>query len=195
MKYGYARVSTTNQDLKDQIETINNKGHVNTENIFSEKMTGKTTDRPELNRLTELVEAGDEIVFAKLDRLARNVQEGLALINELNAKGVTVNVLNAGVFTGDENPMQDLMKNMLLAFAEFERAQIVERTQSGKAYSKAHNPNFKDGRRPKGTEAQRKLAYAMIQSGKSYTQVANETAFSRSTVQRIVKEFKTKELA
>lgn len=189
MRYGYARVSTFGQSLDDQVSQLKSRG-IDAKNIFADKFTGKSLKRPELQKLLSNIKRNDEVVVVKLDRLARSVKDGLDLIDKLNEEHVTVTVLSQGMsFTGEDNSIQNMMKQMLLMFAEFERTQIVERTQAGKEYQRKHNPNFKEGRKRKGTRNERKHAYDLLKQH-SYTEVADMTGYSRSTVQRIWREFK-----
>lgn len=69
MKYGYARVSTVNQDLESQITALENEG---CEKIYSEKFTGTKADRPQFKELLSILEAGDTLIITKLDRFARS---------------------------------------------------------------------------------------------------------------------------
>ena len=147
MVYGYARVSTKGQDrygnsLQDQIAKLKAAGCTV---IFSDSFTGTKMSRPEFNKLLEVVQPGDVVVITKLDRFARTAADGAKLIQKLVEMGVVVNVLNMGI--ADNTPMGKLMVTMLLAFAEFERDMIVERTSTGKAVKKASDPNWKEGRK------------------------------------------------
>lgn len=98
--------------------------------MICEQYTGKTTDRPELNKLLTKLIAGDTLVVTKLDRLARTAQEGHNLIQDLIKRDITIIIDNMG--TVSNKPLDALMVNILLAFAQFERSMIIERTQSGK---------------------------------------------------------------
>lgn len=147
MIYGYARVSTIGQardgnSLEGQIELLKSAG---CGQVFADSFTGTKMDRPEFTKLMGLLQNGDRLVVAKLDRFARTVAGGIECIRELLNRGVSVHILNMGLI--DNTPTGRLMVTMLLAFAEFERDQIVERTSTGKAIAKATNPDFKDGRK------------------------------------------------
>lgn len=147
-KYGATRVSTKGQQrygcsLEEQVETLLAAG-VKRENIYSDTYTGTKVDRPGLNKLLSVIQPGDELVVCKLDRLARTAAEGSLLIRDLVDRGIRVNILNMGV--ADNTPMGKVMVTVMLAFAEFERDMIVERTSAGKAYKREHDPNFKEGR-------------------------------------------------
>ena len=96
-------------------------------------------DRPNLQRLLEKIEDGDTLIVTKLDRFARSVSQASDLITKLIYRGITVNVLNLGILSNDS--MSTLLRNVLLAFAQFERDMIVERTQEGKTVAR-QDPNF-----------------------------------------------------
>ena len=147
MIYGYARVSTKSQDmygnsLKDQIKKLREAGAVV---IFSDSFTGTKMDRPEFNKLLEVLQPGDTVIITKLDRFARTASDGAKMIQRLVDAGIIVNVLNMGI--ADNTPMGKLMVTMLLAFAEFERDMIVERTATGKEVKKVSDPNWREGRK------------------------------------------------
>lgn len=145
-KIGYGRVSTKGQarngnSLEDQRAKLEAAG---CSEIVIEAYTGTTIERPKLDELLSRLESGDELVVCKLDRLARTAAEGSILVRDLVNRGVAVNILNMG--KADNTPMGRLMVTVLLAFAEYERDMIVERTSAGKAVARETNPDFKEGR-------------------------------------------------
>ena len=156
VKYGYARVSTAGQDLETQVETLLKQG-CKQQNIFAEKFTGtKTKQRKELQALLDVIKPGDELIVTKLDRLGRKTADIIKLIDELLKQGIVVNVLSMGRL--DNSPSGKLMTTVVLAFAEFERDMIVQRTTEGKAYARKHNKNYKEGRpKRKITDRYRKV--------------------------------------
>ena len=183
MIYGYARVSTQGQakdgnSLEAQKTALTEAGATE---IYSDAFTGTKTDRPELNILLDKLEAGDTLIFTKLDRVARNLTQGIQLIENLAAKQIRVHVLNIGVI--DTSPAGKLIRNVMLAFAEFERDMIVQRTQEGKSIAKA-DPNFKEGRPKKFSSAQIEHAKELLQNH-TLSQVESLTGISKSTLKRI----------
>ena len=104
-------------------------------------------DRPEFNALVGKLADGDRLVVTKMDRFARTAGDGIKVIEELLSKGVSVHILNMGLV--DNSPTGRVMVTMLLAFTQFERNMIIERTTSGKAVAKANNPNWREGRKEK----------------------------------------------
>ena len=177
MRVGYARVSTSGQELEVQLQALKSES---CEKIYSEKFTGTKADRPQLNELLDLLNEGDTLVVTKLDRLARNTVEGIEIVKDLFSKGVKVHVLNVGLL--ENTTMGRFFLTTLLAVAEMERNLIVERTQEGKALAK-QSPDFKEGRPPKYTKKQIDHALTLLNTN-SYTQVESLTGISKSTLIR-----------
>lgn len=150
MRYGYGRVSSRGQrlygmSLEDQIDRLINAG-VPRENIYLDTYTGHCMERPEFENLLSKLEPGDEMVVCKLDRFARTAPEGALLVRDLVDRGIKVNILNMGI--ADNTPMGKVMVTVMLAFAEYERDMIVERTSDGKTYKREHDPAWREGRKP-----------------------------------------------
>lgn len=183
MKYGYARVSTTDQKLDNQIQELQDAG---AEEIFQEKKTGTTTNRPEFQQLLQQLEIGDTLIVTKLDRFARNTKEALEIIQELFDQNIKIHILNIGLI--DSTPTGQLIFTIFSAFAQFERDMIIERTQEGKRYAKIHDPHFREGRPKKYTKEQIQLAYELKQQGLTYKMVERKTGISISTQQRAYKQ-------
>lgn len=182
MKFGYARVSTQKQDLNDQIKQLTNLG-IKQENIFAEKFSGININRPKLQKLLDTVKTGDEVIVVKLDRLSRSIRDGIEIIDELNKRGVLITVKGLGTFTADDTPMENLMRNMLLSFAEFERSMVIERMASGKIYAKMTNPKFKEGR-PKKVLGRREMNVLEFRKEHSLTQTAEQYQVSVASIKR-----------
>lgn len=183
MIFGYARVSTKTQardgnSLEGQIKTLRDAG---AEEIYEDAFSGTKMDRPEFEKLRMKLRKGDTLIVTKLDRLARSVSQASGLITELIDQGVTINVLNLGILSNDS--MNTLLRNILLAFAQFERDMIVQRTQEGKAVARATDPNFKEGRPRKWDDEQLEHAMNLLQDH-SYSQVVKLTGISKSTLIR-----------
>jgi len=141
--YGYARVSTLNQDLALQIQSLLDYG-IDAENIYSDKKTGKNLDRDELKELLSIVKKGDLIIVKKLDRLGRSVSQVTNLIEELTEKGIYIKSIDDGVDTSNQSPMSKAMMQLLVMFAEMERNFIEERTKP--AIQNARENGVKFGR-------------------------------------------------
>lgn len=177
MKYGYARVSTANQDLGSQLQALEKEGCTK---VYSEKFTGTNADRPQFVKLLSILKEGDTLVVTKLDRFARTALSGTGLIKDLLKQGVKVHVLNMGLV--EDTPTGRLILNVMSSFAEFERDMIVERTQEGKAIAR-RDPNFKEGRPKKYGKKQIEHALHLLKSH-SYKQVEEVTGISKSTLIR-----------
>lgn len=177
MKYGYARVSSKNQDLEVQISQLKSEC---CEVIYQEKMTGTNIDRPEFQKVLAALQKGDTLVVTKLDRLARNTKEGIEIIDDLFKRDVKVHVLNVGLL--ENTTMGRFFLQTMLAVAEMERNMIVERTQEGKEIAK-QDPNFKEGRPKKFSKQQIKLGLKLLEEY-SYKQVEEMTGISISTLAR-----------
>ena len=150
MRYGYGRVSSRGQklygmSLEDQVDRLMAAG-VQRENVYLDTYTGHTMERPGFDDLLSKLKAGDEMVVCKLDRFARTAPEGALLVRDLVDRGITVHILNMGI--SDNSPIGKVMVTVMLAFAEYERDMIVERTSDGKAYKREHDPNWREGRKP-----------------------------------------------
>lgn len=183
--YGYARVSTRDQKLSVQVDDLKKAG-VKPENIYKEKFTGTTVERPVFEKLIKKLSKGDILTVVKLDRLARNTAQALNLVQQFNDKGIVLDILNMGKL--DNSPQGKLLFAMFSAFADFERDLIVSRTQEGKDWARKHNPKFKDGRKPKYTKTQIESAYDLREKkGWTYKRTAKETGISEST---LYKEFR-----
>lgn len=182
---GYCRVSTKGQlegnSIEEQRKSIIER-YSNAE-IVEESYSG-AKERKIFNDVVSSLKEGDTLVVTKLDRFCRSTKEGLGYIDKLMNKGVKIHILNMGLI--EDTPMGRLIVTNLLEFAEFERAMIIERTQSGKAIAK-QKKGFKEGRPKKHTVKQIDNALSMlsVNGGKySYTEVAEITNISKRTLIR-----------
>ncbi len=190
---GYARVSTTKQmkngnSIEEQEIRLKEAG---AEIIVKDGYTGTKMECPQFTALMEKLQDGDKLIVTKLDRFARTAVQGVEVVQSLLARGVTIHILNMGI--ADNSPMGKLMVTILLAFAEFERDCIVERTQSGKAIARANGQRV-DGRPKKFSRAQVEHAMQLLDDGNSYTAVENKTGISKSTLIRARREQKTADI-
>lgn len=182
MKRGYTRVSTKRQEqgtsLSDQRSILQAEG---CQIIYEDVYSGAAMDRPEFDRLCADVQPGDTIVVCKLDRIARTETEAYNRVVAWVRSGIRIHVLNMGLI--EDTEVGRLILHIMLAFAEFERDLIVSRTQGGRAYKRATDPNYKEGRKPAYTKLQIDHAIDLLKDH-SYTDVANITGISRSTIVR-----------
>lgn len=188
MIYGYARVSTKGQakdgnSLEAQERLLRDNGATT---IFHDAFTGTKVDRPRLNELLAMLTEGDTLIVTKLDRLGRSLSKTSELITELIERGITINILNLGVLSN--NSVNTLMRNVLLAFAQFERDMIVERTSEGKAICRETKPDWRDGRKPMEVPDFEKH-FEMVKKGELTVTVACERlGIGRTTWYKLAKE-------
>lgn len=191
MIYGYARVSTKQQakdgnSLQAQTDALRTEG---AEQILHEAYTGKTKDRPVFDSLMLQLKGGDTLIVTKLDRIARSVRDGEEIITDLMKRGVTVKILNLG--TIDDSPTGKLSYHMLLAFAEFERDMILQRTQEGKAVAR-EKPSYREGQ-PRTEQKRLDHAMELLNTHEHrYKDVSDMTGISVSTLTRERRRYKEK---
>ncbi|WP_280189577.1 MULTISPECIES: recombinase family protein [Nocardia] len=175
MRVGYIRVSTVDQNTDRQLDGID------VERVFTDKVTGKNAERPALQEMLAFVRDGDTVLVHSMDRLARNLDDLRRLVRQLTGKGVRVEfVKEALTFTGEDSPMATLMLSVMGAFAEFERALILERQREGIATAKARGA-YK-GRKPALTDDQAAALRERAAAGESKSVLAREFGVSRETV-------------
>jgi DNA invertase Pin-like site-specific DNA recombinase len=147
--------------------------------IFHDAFTGTKVDRPELNKLVKMLREGDILIVSKLDRLGRSLSKTSELITELIERGVTINILNLGVL--NNSSMNTLLRNVLLAFAQFERDMIVERTSEGKAICRETKPNWREGRKQIETPDFQKFLKKQKDGDLTVTECCKQLGISRRT--------------
>lgn len=173
---GYVRVSSAGQNPERQVEAL-----TGCERLFTDKMSGKNTDRPALTELIGYVREGDTVRIASLDRLGRNLDDLRRLVTDLTGKGVRVEfVKEALTFTGEANAMNQLLLSMLGAVAEFERSLIRERQSEGIALAKARG--VYKGRKPSLSAEQVAEARQRVSDGIPKARVARDLGVSRQTL-------------
>lgn len=188
MIYGYMRVSTVGQirgnSLEEQERILRMNGAMV---LYQDAFTGTKTNRPNFNKLLDILQEGDTLIITKLDRFARNTVEGINVVQHLLDRGVRVNILNMG--TVDNTPTGKLILTVMLGFAEFERDMILQRTSEGKSIAKT-KVGYWEGRPPKYDE-DTLIRAAMMLEDYTYRQVSEMTGISKSTLQRIKKKYVT----
>lgn len=185
MIYGYTRVSTKGQLDGNSIEEQKTKilDLYLDAKIYEESKSG-VGKREIFNSLIKNLNSGDLLVVTKLDRFCRTIKEGLQSIDYLMNKGVKIHILNMGLI--EDTPIGRLIITNLLAFAEFERSMIIERTQGGKAIAKLKE-GYREGRPKKYNKDQISNALSMLSingGNRSYTEVSRLLGISKSTLIR-----------
>jgi len=186
---GYGRVSSPGQgrdgnSLADQERKLRDAGCTE---VVLEVFTGTTMDRPKLVKLLGGLEPGDTLVITKLYRFARTASDGVAVIKDLLSQGISVHVLNMGLV--EDTPTGRLILNIMLAFAEFEKDNIVERLADGKVEAKVKNPNYKEGRKELEIPVEFAGYLENVENGEiTVVKACKELGISRSTWYKWIKE-------
>ncbi|MBR8304679.1 MULTISPECIES: recombinase family protein [Burkholderia cepacia complex] len=174
-RIGYVRVSSFDQNPERQLE------HIQVDKVFTDKASGKDTQRPQLDALLSFVREGDTVVVHSMDRLARNLDDLRRLVQSLTQRGVCIEFTKEHLtFTGEDSPMANLMLSVMGAFAEFERALIRERQREGIALAKqrgAYRGRKKALAPERVAELRRRVA-----AGEKKAQLAREFGISRETL-------------
>jgi DNA invertase Pin-like site-specific DNA recombinase len=174
-RIGYLRVSTVDQNTDRQLDGVP------LDKVFTEKASGKDTNRPQLAQAVDYVREGDTLVVHSMDRLARNLEDLRRIVRELTRQGVRVEFVKESLtFTGDDSAMNTLLLSMLGAVAEFERSMILERQKEGIALAKAAG-KYK-GRKAALTDERAAELRVRLADGESVTTLAREFGISRQTV-------------
>ncbi len=179
MKYGYARVSTDGQSVDAQVRQLTKAG---CKKVFREMASGAKTDRSQLRRALDQLDAGDVLMVTRLDRLARSTRD---LLNTLAAIADRRPASGPLATPGPtpRPPHGRLMLTVLGGLAEFERELIRARTGEGRARAKANG--VKLGRKPKLTPHQKKEALKRRESGRAVREIARSYNVSHSTISRL----------
>jgi len=175
MKIGYARVSTTDQNPALQLAALKKE---RCRRIFTDKASGASQKRPELNKCLKSLKAGDVLIVWKLDRLGRSLRDLITLLDELKGQGVKFKSVTEAIDT--ETPTGRAMWQMVGVLAELERSLIQERTKAGREAAKRRG--VKLGRKPKLSPQQVAHARKLIAQGERPTQVAQLLGVARSTL-------------
>src|SRR5271163_969119 len=188
MLIGYARVSTVDQNLALQCDTLTEAG---CSKIFTEQMSGAVTDRPAVHDALEFARSGDTLIVWKLDRLARSMKQLIETIENLRLRGVGFRSLTEALDT--TTAQGRLVFHMFGALAEFERILIRERTQAGLAA--ARRAGRTGGRPPKLTDDDIEAAKAMLANPDiGVTQIAHRLGVSPATLYRYIPAARTANL-
>ena len=172
---GYVRVSSADQNTERQLE------HVNVDQTFTDKASGKDVHRPELAAMMAFVRPGDTVVVHSMDRLARNLIDLRRIVQGLTQRGVRVEFVKERLtFTGDDSPIATLLLSVMGAFAEFERALILERQREGIAIAKQRGAYR--GRKKVLTPELIAALIKRIEAGANKTKLARDFCISRETL-------------
>ena len=177
--YGYARVSTRDQDLIAQDAELMAAGCAK---VFKEKISGAKTDRPELAKVIRRLEPGDVLLVTRLDRLARSTRDLLNVLAAVGERGAGFKSLK-DAWADTTTAHGRLMLTVLGGLAEFERELIMARTGEGRLRAKARGVRF--GRPRTLTPHQRQEAMQRLAEGEVQADLARSYGVSQSTISRL----------
>lgn len=178
---GYARVSTDEQDLRDQRSQLEDAG---CSRIFSEKISGAWAHRPQLARMLDQLRAGDVVTVTRLDRLARSTRDLLDTAETIQAAGAGLRSL-AEPWADTTSPAGRMVLTIFAGIAEFERSLILDRTRRGREAAMARGVRF--GRPPALSDAQVAHARELLTQGRTAAQVAQLLGVHRATLYRALR--------
>jgi DNA invertase Pin-like site-specific DNA recombinase len=174
-RIGYVRVSSFDQNPERQLENIK------LDKVFTDKASGKDTQRPQLETLLSFVREGDTVVVHSMDRLARNLDDLRQLVQKLTKRGVRIEFVKENLtFSGEDSPMANLMLSVMGAFAEFERALIKERQREGIALAKQRGA-YRGRKRALSPDQVAELRQRAA-AGENKANLARELSISRETL-------------
>ena len=184
--YFYARVSAFDQNLDRQLAEAGSR-KIPTKNVFTEKLSGKDTKRPELQRLMETVSFGDSVIVESISRFARNTKDLLDLVEKLNAKGVEFVSLKENIDT--TTPTGKFMLTVFGAVAELERGYILQRQAEGIKAARARGVHLgRPIKRP--PENFGKLVKAWESGKLPLPEVLEQTGLKEATFYRRLREWR-----
>lgn len=191
-KIGYARVSTSDQNMDRQLELLKQ-----VDKLFQEAVSGVSKDRPQLKAMLDYIREGDIVVVTELERLGRNNQELTEVMNQIQTKGATLEVLNLPTLRGiEDDNLRRLLNNLILELykyqAQAERERIKERQAQGIAIAKTQGKY--QGRKALFTEDDSRLkhAFELYLSGMSDKDVAGLTGINERTFRRYREKYQIK---
>ena len=180
---GYAQVSTTDQNPQLQLDALEEAGATR---IYTDHgVSGSAACRPQLDACLDHLRAGDVLTVWKLDRLGRNTQHVLAVVDQLTSRGIGFRSLTEGLHT--DGPMGTAMLTIMAAFARLERDTMIERTRAGLAAAAANGR--KGGRPRKVDDADAAKARQLREKGIAATDIAKMLGVSRATAYRYLSEW------
>ena len=182
--FGYIRVSQAEGEsgLATQRRILNNHG-LRDDRIFTDVASGRNMRRPSWTELRGMLRPGDTVVVPRLDRLARNLWEGLKTIQELHDQGINIRSLSEGLDTGDDSPTSRLMLHMLLSLAEWERDTIRDRIKAG--VDRAAAEGGIGGRPPALSPEKVEAVKVFLENGGSISAAPRTFGVSRPTVRAV----------
>lgn len=190
MIFGYARVSTIEQNLDRQLDALTSAG---ADEIIQEKITGTKADRPELNKLLDKLRKGDIVLIADLTRLSRSTKDLFSLVEQIEKKGANIKSLKES-WMDTTTPQGKLMFTIFAGVSQFERDLISQRTKEGLEAARARGK--KGGRKPKLDDVKKNAIYDLYQQKKTLLKdICDMFSITKPTLYKVVEEIsKSKQL-
>ena len=183
MIFGYARVSTQEQNLNRQLDSLIDAG---AEEIVQEKITGTKADRPELNRLLDKLRNGDIVLISDLTRLGRSTKDLFNLAEKIEKKGANIKSLKEH-WLDTTTPQGKLMFTFMAGISQFERDLISQRTKEGLEATRIRGKQ--GGRKPKLDDTKKKAIYELYQQKKtSVKDICDMFNVSKPTLYKVIQE-------
>lgn len=183
MIFGYARVSTQEQNLDRQLDSLKASG---AEEIIQEKITGTKADRPELNRLLDKLRKGDVILIADLTRLSRSTKDLFSLVEQIEKKGANIKSLKES-WLDTTTPQGKLMFTFMAGISQFERDLISQRTREGLEAARARGKQ--GGRKSKLDANKKKVIYELYQQKKTTVKdICDMFGITKPTLYKVIEE-------
>lgn len=180
-KIGYIRVSASDQNVERQLDGME------LDRTFTDKVSGKSTDRPQLQEMLRFVREGDHLLVHSMDRLARNLIDLRQMVQELTKRGVRITFVKEGLtFNGEDAAMSVLLLSVMGAVAEFERAIIKERQAEGIRI--ARQKGVYKGRKAALTDDQIGEVRRKVAEGIPKARIAREYKCSRETIYKYMQQ-------
>jgi DNA invertase Pin-like site-specific DNA recombinase len=186
MLIGYARVSSEQQALHRQIDSLTAHG-VDERNIYQEKITGTKKERPQLVKMIAELKTSDTVVISELTRLSRSTKDLFEIVEQIHAKGADIKSLKE-IWLDTTTPQGKLMFTIFAGLSQFERDLISERTKEGLTAAKARG---RMGGRPSKRNGKALTVNALYKDGVRIADIVRQTELSRSTVNRIIRDMDT----
>lgn len=183
---GYIRVSTGEQNPDRQIQSLKEAG---AEILYLDKLSGSTRNRPELERMMEELEPGDEVIIHEMSRFSRSVTDTDILVKEIRKKGASLRSLTEPWLTADDSPQSELLMNIFSSLAQFERKMTLQRQREGIEIAK--KKGVYKGRPAKYTKNNARVRVALEEFAKGnrpIREICELYGISRASLYRVAKQ-------
>ena len=183
MMVGYCRVSKSEMNLDRQIDALIDVG-IDIRNIYQEKITGTTKERPQLIKMLEELQPGDTVVVSELSRLSRSTKDLFEIVEQIHDAGAQIKSLKEN-WLDTTTPQGKLLFTIFAGLSQFERDLLSERTKDGLKAAKARG---RMGGRPRVRSDKTLTVQALYDKGITIAEIVRQTGLSRSTVYRVLKD-------